>query len=126
MTLLNGSSRALRAALPSFACVLTLAASAPAVVKAQTLAQEPARTPVASECRICLVTYVHNPVYPNGQQMIREDCDFSPTTVAAMRQLQLQIATQGTYSFLSLEDWGTWYGPHRIESVRPVLLPPCY
>ena len=43
-----------------------------------------------------------------------------------MRERQQQIAMQGTYSFVNLEDWGTWYGPHRIESIQPVLLPPCY
>jgi hypothetical protein len=71
---------------------------------------------VTTECRICLVTYVHNEGSPDGHQMIREDCDFSPTTVATMRQLQLQITNQGTYSFLSLEDWGDLVraAPHRV------------
>ena len=90
------------------------------------LPAEPAHTPVTTECEICLVTYVHNAGYPNGQQLIREDCGFTPTTMRNMRELQQEIATHGTYSYLSLEDWGTWYGPHRIESVQPVLLPPCY
>jgi hypothetical protein len=90
------------------------------------LPPEPVRAAVQTDCEICLLTYVHNPGWPDGREMIHEECGFTPATAAEMRARQLAIATQGNFSFLSLEDWGTWYGPHRIESVQAVLLPPCY
>lgn len=90
------------------------------------MAAEPPRAPVNTDCQICLVTYIHNPAHPGGVEAIREECDFSPTTVASMRARQQQIVTEGTYSYRHWEDWGTWYGPHRIESAQPMLQPPCY
>jgi hypothetical protein len=87
---------------------------------------EPVRAAVQTDCRICLRTYVYNPGWPDGREKIREECGFTPTTVADMRARQSQIATQGTYSFRNWEDWGTWYGPSRIESVEAALQPPCY
>ena len=101
-----------------------------ALLLAATLGQlalppEPVRAPVAAECKICLLTYIHNPLYSDGREMVREECDYRPGTVAAMRARQLQIATEGVYSYRHWEDWGTWYGPSRIESVEPILQPPC-
>jgi hypothetical protein len=58
--------------------------------------------------------------------MIREECDYTPETLQSLRARQSQIAVEGTYSFRHWEDWGTWYGPHRIESVQAALQPPCY
>jgi hypothetical protein len=90
------------------------------------LAPEPVRAPVTRDCLICLLTYIHQPAWPDGRELIREECGFDPTTVLAMRARQLHIATEGTYSFRHWEDWGTWYGPNRIESVQAALQPPCY
>jgi hypothetical protein len=87
---------------------------------------EPERAPTDAVCRICLLTYIDNPLFPTGLEMIREECDFTVLTVLEMRSRQVQIATEGNYSYLHWEDWGTWYGPHRIQSVIPVLQPPCY
>jgi hypothetical protein len=87
---------------------------------------EPERAPVQTDCTICLLTFIHNPLFPTGQEMIREECDYAPSTMGALRSRQLHIAIEGNYSWRHVEDWGTWYGPHRIESVVPVLQPPCY
>jgi hypothetical protein len=77
------------------------------------------------ECEICLLTYIHNPASPSGREKIREDCGFSTLEMPDVRAHQLQIAVEGIYSARTPEDWGTWYGPHRIESVEPRVQPPC-
>lgn len=97
-----------------------------AMVGQLALPPEPVRAPVQADCTICLLTYIHKPAFPEEREMILEECDFTPTNVLAMRTRQLQIATEGTYSYRHWEDWGAWYGPHRIESVEAVLQPPCY
>jgi hypothetical protein len=96
------------------------------VVAELAMAPEPARAPVETGCRICLMTYIHKEGAADGHELIRTECGFTPQTVAAMRPRQIQIATQGTFTVRDREDWGTWYGPDQIESSQPLLQPPCY
>jgi hypothetical protein len=98
----------------------------PQKVARQAMPAEPERAPVQPGCTICLLTFIHNPLSPAGQEMIREECGYQAVAVSAIRDRQLQIANEGNISWRHWEDWGTWYGPHRIESVVPALQPPCY
>jgi hypothetical protein len=88
--------------------------------------EEPEHEAVETGCTICLLTFIHNPLFPTGQEMIREECGYVVSAIAQVRARQLQIAIEGNYSWRNVEDWGTWYGPNRIESVVPALQPPCH
>jgi hypothetical protein len=87
--------------------------------------QEPVRAHVDPSCKICLNAYIENPAAPGGRELIRSECTFTLETIASLRSRQAQIAREGTYSLRNWEDWGTWYPPHRIESVEAALQPPC-
>lgn len=89
------------------------------------LPAEPVRAPVQSDCAICLLTYIHNPLFSDGREMISSECAFTVAMMVTVRARQAQIATEGTYSYRHWEDWGTWYPPHRIDSVEAALQPPC-